>query len=298
MRSFGADGVTLQDRDYEILLGLFECRVMTLSHIAELYFDGKTEAAKKRVQKLKGGGYLRERARRIGDPSVLHIGKKAFLALQEAGKLEGFPSMSVAMFEKRAQVSPLTLRHELEVMDVRTAFFRSVKEKPHLSITEFSTWPALYQFTARHTSAEKGRRELVVKPDGFIRIREKTTEGTFEHMFFLEVDRSTESLEIIAQKAACYLEFYQSGGMAERFGVERDRFSEFPFRVLLICKSIQRKNNVATRFLRNEPPLLTQVWMAIITDAISSPLNSLWSTAKDYGAPTSSARRGKSLFTP
>jgi hypothetical protein len=43
----------LQDRDFALLRGLFESRVMTAGHIATLYFDGSREAAKKRLQKIK-----------------------------------------------------------------------------------------------------------------------------------------------------------------------------------------------------------------------------------------------------
>jgi len=49
-------GVQLQPRDFELLRGLFESRVMTLAHVSALYFDGKREMAKKRVQKLKAAG--------------------------------------------------------------------------------------------------------------------------------------------------------------------------------------------------------------------------------------------------
>ena len=38
------------------------------------------ESAKKRVQKLKADGYIGERARRTGEPSILHLTKKAFMA--------------------------------------------------------------------------------------------------------------------------------------------------------------------------------------------------------------------------
>jgi len=43
----------LQSRDFDLLHGLFESRIMTTAHIATMYFDGKREAAKKRLQKLK-----------------------------------------------------------------------------------------------------------------------------------------------------------------------------------------------------------------------------------------------------
>jgi len=42
--------IDLQERDFALLRGLFESRVMTAAHIASLYFDGKKEAAKKRLQ--------------------------------------------------------------------------------------------------------------------------------------------------------------------------------------------------------------------------------------------------------
>ena len=58
-------GIELQPRDWSLLCGLFESRVMTLAHAGTLYFDGKYEMAKKRIQKLKTAGIIRERPRRI-----------------------------------------------------------------------------------------------------------------------------------------------------------------------------------------------------------------------------------------
>jgi len=50
--------ISLQDRDLALLRGLFESRVMTNNHAAALYFDGKGEAAKKRLQKIKADGLI------------------------------------------------------------------------------------------------------------------------------------------------------------------------------------------------------------------------------------------------
>ena len=63
----------IQDRDVAFLQGLFESRVMTLAHASTLFFGGKPEAAKKRVQKLKAAGYVRERPRHTYEPSVLFL---------------------------------------------------------------------------------------------------------------------------------------------------------------------------------------------------------------------------------
>jgi len=64
-----ADALKLQPRDLVLLRGLFESRVMTTDHAAALYFDGKGEAAKKRLQKLKSAGFIAERPRRTFEPS-------------------------------------------------------------------------------------------------------------------------------------------------------------------------------------------------------------------------------------
>ena len=50
----GVVRVQLQARDIAVLRALYEARVMTLDHLSVVCFDGHGEAAKKRVQKLKG----------------------------------------------------------------------------------------------------------------------------------------------------------------------------------------------------------------------------------------------------
>ncbi len=282
--------VLLQERDFDLLVDLYVCRVMSLRHICDLHFGGRLEATKKRIQKLKAAGLVRERPRRIGEPSVLHLAKKAFVELQQSGRLESFPQMPLAAMEKRAEISELTLRHELEVMDVRTAFLKAVAGRTDLSVTEFSTWPALYQFPAQIVSPSLGRRELLMKPDGFIRLREEETGEAFEQYFFLEVDRSTETQEIIGQKAACYLDFYQRGGMAERFGALREEFRNFPFRVLMVFRNEERRNNAAERLLRNTPPVMTQVWLATFAEALAAPLGAIWMRPTDYWEATKGTR--------
>src|SRR4051812_21617120 len=87
--------IELQDRDFALLRGLFESRVMTLGHIASLFFDGKPEAAKKRVQKLKSAGYVRERPRRPYEPSVLFLTRSAFVLLSDRDHLKDFPSIGI-----------------------------------------------------------------------------------------------------------------------------------------------------------------------------------------------------------
>src|SRR5438128_643172 len=98
-------GLELQDRDIEIFLGLFESRLMTLEHLTRLYFNNRSEAAKKRVQLLKSGRYLGERGRKLYEPSILYLAERAFTALLERGALQECPRLTWNQLKKRAYVS-------------------------------------------------------------------------------------------------------------------------------------------------------------------------------------------------
>jgi len=167
-------------------------------------------------------------------------------------------------------VSDQTLRHELEVMDVKAAFHSALAETDAFTIAHFSTWPQLHEFYA--TRPGHGT-DILVKPDGFIRIHEKEPDGAlYERIFFLEVDRSTEKQDILVDRAACYVDYYQSGGFAVRNGATAVDVKSFPFRVLIVLKSAERRNNTAERLLQNNPPILTLTWLATLEEVTSDPL--------------------------
>jgi hypothetical protein len=282
-------GIEFQPRDLLLFRGLFESRVMTLAHATVLYFDGKNEMAKKRLQKLKAAGIVRERPRHFSNPSVLFLTRKAFKLLRNHGHLTDYPSASIAEMDRRAQVSELTLRHELEVMDVKTAMVKAINATATHRVAEFSTWPKLYEFKACRPNGERA----TVKPDGFICIREtKAHGGHSEHNFFLEVDRSTESLDVLAERCHCYADFYRSGGFAVRNGASADAFKEYPFRILLVCKSEKRRVNIAKRILSGGRPIRTQVMLATKNDAVLMPQGQIWMQPGIWLPPQNVARLG------
>jgi len=254
---------------------------MSASHIAELYFDGRKEAAKKRLQKLKSAALIKERPRRAFDPAVLFLARAGLRLLDQHGVLSSYPHIGLTALEKRARVSDLTIRHELEVMDVRVSFNSSIKKQPIFLIEEFCTWPLLHQFEATRPGYEGA--EVVVKPDGFIRIHENEKDGGLsEHTFFLEVDRSSESLDTLVSRAGCYLDYYRSGGFAEKNGAPRGSYREYPFRVLMVFKTAERRNNIAERLLQQDQPILTQVCLSTLAEVTENPLGPIWIRPADY----------------
>ena len=272
--------ISPQNRDLTLLCSLFESRVMSTDHATALYFDGKDEAAKKRLQKLKAAGLLSERPRKAFEPSILFLTRKGLEMLQERGILAEYPAFDLQALDRRARVSDLTIRHELEVMDVKAAFHAAIQKMPSFSIAGFTTWPLLHEFTVYRPST--GGAETPVKPDGFIRIHETETAGKFEHTFFLELDRSSETQDKLIGKASSYFEYYKSGGFAIRNGANRDDFKKFPFRVLIVCKNTERRNNTAERLLKNTPPILTMVWLTTFADVTADPFGPIWIRPSEY----------------
>jgi hypothetical protein len=277
--------ISLQKRDLDLLRGLFESRVMTTAHATALYFEGKIDAANKRLQKLKSCGFIGERPRRAFQPSVLFLTRSGIKQLESAGILQNYPTFALPALDRRARVSDLTIRHELEVMDVKAAFHSAIKVMPSRAIATFSTWPSLHEFKAYRPG--KKSAEVLVKPDGFILIHETEADGSkFERTFFLEVDRSTETQDVLAERAGCYLDYYKSGGFAVRNGATRADYKQFPFRVLMVFKSAERRNNTAERLLQGAQPIFKQVCLATLADATRDPFGTIWIQPFDYREAT------------
>src|ERR1022692_4532802 len=110
---------------------------MTMGHIAKLYFDGKQPYTTKRLQKLKAAGLIGERQRHVNKPSIHFLTRKGFNLLHSHDDLSEYPPLGANSFVARANVSEITLRHELEIMDVKAAFHAAVRGSEKYSILVF-----------------------------------------------------------------------------------------------------------------------------------------------------------------
>lgn len=285
-------GIAPQERDFQLLRELYASRVMTIRHAATIVFEGRIEAARKRVQKLKRAGLIRDRLRDHSEPSALQLAKKGYGLLKQHHALQGFPVIGETAFELRSRVSPLTLRHELAVMDVKTALVAALTQRPDIQVMEAVTWPLLCQFTALKPRASGyGSESVVVKPDGFLCFRQKAPDGVVEHACFIEVDRGTASQRILTERAACYRTHYRSGGFAEARGGKREDSARYPFRVLIICKTEDRSDNLAVRMLALDPPIKSMVWLTTMAELSTNPLGSIWIRPSDHEASHFTADR-------
>jgi hypothetical protein len=186
--------------------------------------------------------------------------------------------------EKRARVSPFTLRHELDVLSSKAALMSALRATSQPRVTEFSTWPRLFSFKARQQTPDGYGRLVTMKPDAFVRIpKTGADDATAQQLsFYLELDRSTETQQNLRGRASGYLDFYRSGGFAQRCGHPREHFRQFPFRVLWIFRNAERRNNAAESFLRHHPPILTMAWLTTFDELVNDPLGDIWIRPLDY----------------
>lgn len=275
--------ISPQERDFAILRGLYESRTMTVGHAATLYFESNMETAKKRIQKLRGAGLIRDRARHAHESMALLLTKKGFHLLKHHDRLEGYPVLSDAQFDIRSHVSALTLRHELQVVGVKAALLAALSTRTNVHVITCTTWPLLSQFQTHQPAASGyGGTSVIVKPDGYLCLHEKDAAGIAEHHCFIEVDRGTESQRVLAERAACYRAYYRSGGFAESRGGSREDFENYPLRVLAIFPTAERRNNAAERLLLVDPPIKTMVWLTTMPEMLRDPLGPIWIRPVDY----------------
>jgi hypothetical protein len=200
----------LSERDVAILRQVAELRLMSARQIQAIHFPGSehenelaaTRARQRALARLVSERLLIRLARRIGGVRAGSAG--LVLALGEVGQrvllLEGPRRRS---HEPGLRFVDHTLAVAQLVVDVSVAARRGV-----LDLLDCQAEPASW----RQFSGIGGRRLL--RPDMFLTLGV----GAYELRWFIEMDRSSESLPVIRRKCRLYAEYYQSGAEQAKHG--------------------------------------------------------------------------------
>ena len=270
--------IVIQPRDVAVLTALADCRVATLAQLASLHFADRREAAKKRLRGLTIAGYVARRP-------LPHLRFAAFvltqrgLATADVGADSPSRRSGTLGSPVRHAIGPLKVRHDLEVGTVRGAIIGDAESRRDLQIVDLCTRPERLAFEARGRDGRVAR----VKPDGYVHWHDAgTKDGTGHRRCFIEVDRSTESLGVLVDRAARYAEYYRTGGFAVRMGALVADFKRHPFRVLIVCQTAERRNNLAEWLARSGSAYLGQVWVTTVNDCERGFFGPVWVTPRDY----------------
>lgn len=236
----------LTNRDKEIILAVYQYRLLSSQQIEALFFPSSSPAShsrrsacQRRLQLLYHHGFLK----RLMQPLVMGEGRSPFVyALDGVGAgvvatQLGIDRDGVGWKPKdNHQVSALFLDHTLAINDVRVVLNRLVNSNSW----QVESWVGDNEFRSakmqdKVPKRKHGGRIERIYPDGYFVLKLENSDKRLH--FFLEVDRSTMSNSRWQGKIAAYVQFRSSGLSLQHFGTRN-------FRVLCITTSQQRLENI------------------------------------------------------
>ena len=128
---------------------------------------------------------------------------------------------------------------------------REAERRVELELLNFQAEPAAW----RHWSGPGGETK-VLKPDGFVHL----ALGEYEHACFVEIDRATESLSVIARKARVYVDYWQTG-------IEQRSLGLFP-RVVWLTTTAKRAEQLVDALGRLDAETWQLFQVGLIPDGV------------------------------
>lgn len=190
-------------RDWEIVRSLGAVRVLSGAQLERLYFTSLTPnsrgVVRRRVlSRLKAWQLVTTLARRVGGVRAGSAG--LVYALDVAGQRllqSEAGSQSKAVARRPWTPGRLFLAHSLDVAELYVQILE-LASRGGLELAAFEAEPACWW--------PDGRGGML-KPDAYVAL----SAGDFRDHWWVEVDRSTESLPTLRRKLATYVEFARSG---------------------------------------------------------------------------------------
>ncbi|ORP07270.1 replication-relaxation [Streptococcus mitis] len=228
------------DNDTQILYFLSQARYATTNQLARLFFASSVRAdtAIRRtnfaLQSLKKAGLVSHLKRRIGGirrGSASYVWQITFQGLKF---LKNQDETVVLRYKNKYEPTQHHVEHTLAITEIFVETLETVRDSEKLSLETFSFEPNSWRSYQKLSGI--GR---TLKPDAYLEL----VNHDYEDYYFLEIDRSTESLARIVNTCKKYIEYYRSG-------IEQRQKEVFPYvlwvvpddkRKLAISKAIQKE---------------------------------------------------------
>lgn len=247
-RVFGGISFTLTHRDLEILQAVNRYRYLRSGQIKRLIFpeNGTIQSAHRRLKFLFHNHYLGRiqpliRPGQGSAETAYYLAKKGLELLEAEGE-------EVLYYGQSKDLGHHYLNHSLEVSEFRIHLELAGQNHSLLRIAKF-----INEFELKsHTQNSKGKeafklfkklrhpityKEYSVHPDGLFIFQGKGEHEKHQKLYYMEVDRGTETLGRIRDKLTGYQLYFQEKVFAQ--------FGEFSgFTVLLQTDSSKRADNI------------------------------------------------------
>ena len=217
------------DNDTQILYFLSQARFATTNQLARLFFASsmRADTAIRRtnfaLQSLKKAGLVSHLKRRIGGArrgSASYVWQITFQGLKF---LKNQDETVVLRYKNKYDPTQHHVEHTLAITEIFVETLEPVRNSEKLSLEIFSFEPNSWRSYQKLSGI--GR---TLKPDAYLEL----VNHDYEDHYFLEIDRSTESLARVVNTCKKYIEYYRSG-------IEQRQKEVFPF-VLWLCPDDMR----------------------------------------------------------
>lgn len=272
-RKEGTVRIMLTARDVEVLLSLYKYRYLSVSQVEQLHFVSE-QTARRRLRILAAAGYVELfRVPGIGD-RVAALARRGIELVAENLEL---PREALGRGGARSKPKDhYFLRHALAVADFRIALSRACEGAPGVRLLGFVADHVADPGTAgapkriaRDVAADIRRptESIGHTPDGVFAL----ARGRETALFFVEIDRGTESVSNERRGFAKTLRFYLSYLARGGYVRHQDLFGiSTPFtavRVLVATSSARRLENIRATggaLGRGPAKALRFIWLAEI----------------------------------
>ncbi len=219
----------LQERDKEIIKLVYDHRFLDSEQIA-LLMNISQRVANRRLQGLFHHGFLDRPRNQVAyyilskKKMIYALGNKGADILTENYNLD---RGKIDWGKKNYEVKERHLNHSMMISNFRVILTLALRKKPK---TKIISWIPEGEIK---DSIEFDGKTFPINPDGFLSIED----GGDEIYFLIEADQSTMTNKRFLNKMKSYWKWFTAKGHKRKLAIPS-------FRVLTICKSEQRKENL------------------------------------------------------
>ena len=215
--------ILLQERDIVLFEALAKYRYLKTSHIHNLVFSGKSDTAvRRRLAKLYQNNYI-DRLFLENPLASQYRGEACYFLDRDGHKViveeKGYRGR---FHQKNKNVKPIFLNHTLSGVDFRLKIESDIRNNPVVFLPE-AGWINEYDMANPQATKKKekyilfnevfdpfNQKKMTLYPDAAFVLNGKGKYKDHQALYFVEIDRGTESSAVIEKKLRAYHIFFLS----------------------------------------------------------------------------------------